>query len=241
MTRAATIVVERDGPVLTVTLDRPAVLNAYSMAMRDDLFGAFSLARDDDSIRAVVIRGNGRAFCSGGDLAEFGAAPSPVVAREVRWKRDVWGLLRALPQPTIAAVHGHAAGSGMEMALLCDLRVAATNAVFSLPETALGLIPGVVGTQTVPRAIGLGRALELVLAERRIDAFEAFRIGLVGSVVRPNRLREEADRLAHRVGEIDGSIAAKVTELVRHARERTHEAGLARERILAAALRRRTK
>jgi enoyl-CoA hydratase/carnithine racemase len=240
MNRTATIVVERDGPVLTVTLDHPAVLNAYSMAMRDDLFGAFSLARDDDSIRAVVIRGNGRAFCAGGDLSEFGAAPSPVVAREVRWKRDVWGLLRALPQPTIAAVHGHAAGSGMEMALLCDLRVAATDAVFSLPETALGLIPGVVGTQTAPRAIGLGRALELVLAARQIDAFEAFRIGLVGSVVRPNRLREAADRLAHRVGEIDGSIAAKVTELVRRARERTHEAGLARERILAAALRRRT-
>jgi enoyl-CoA hydratase/carnithine racemase len=233
-----TIVVEREGPVLTVTLDRPKVLNAYSMEMRDDLFAAFTLARDDGSIRAVVLRGNGSAFCSGGDLAEFGAAPSPVVAREVRWKRDVWGLLRGLPQPTIAAVHGHAAGSGMEMALLCDFRIAATDAVFSLPETALGLIPGVVGTQTAPRAAGLGRALELVLAGRRIDAFEAFRIGLVGSVVRPNRLREEADRLARRASEIDKSIAAGVTELVRRGLERPLEAGLARERIVAAALRR---
>ncbi|MGH7802963.1 MAG: enoyl-CoA hydratase/isomerase family protein [Candidatus Binatia bacterium] len=241
MSRAATIGVERDGPVLIVTLDRPEVLNAYSMAMRDDLFGAFSLARDDDSIRAVVVRGNGRAFCSGGDLAEFGAAPSPVVAREVRWKRDVWGLLRSLPQPTIAAVHGHATGSGMEMALLCDFRIAATDAVFSLPETALGLIPGVVGTQTAPRAIGLARALELVLAERRIDAFEAFRIGLVGSVVRPNRLRGEADRLARRLSEIDGGIAAKVTGLVRRALERTEETGLVRERIVAATLRRESK
>ena len=95
-----TILLDRKGPVISITLNRPEVLNAYNTEMRDDLHAALSTIRVDPTVRAVVLQGNGRAFCSGGDIREFGSAPSPVVAREVRWQRDVWGLLRSLRQPT---------------------------------------------------------------------------------------------------------------------------------------------
>jgi enoyl-CoA hydratase/carnithine racemase len=227
-----TIVFERDGPVASITLDRPKVLNAYNTEMRDDLHAVLSTIRVDRSVRAVVLRGNGRAFCSGGDIREFGSAPSPVVAREVRWQRDVWGLLRSLRQPTIAAIHGHAAGSGLEMALLCDFRMAASGAVLSLPETGLGMIPGVVGTQTVPRALGLGWALDLMLTGRAIDARLALRIGMVGSVVAPGRLRSEAARLARRLAKIDEELLFRVKSLVARGSDLPLAAALAWERVL---------
>lgn len=227
-----TIVFEREGSVAWITLDRPRVLNAYNTEMRDDLFTALSAIRVDRSVRAVVLRGNGRAFCAGGDIREFGSAPSPVVAREVRWQRDVWGLLRSLRQPTIAAIHGHAAGSGLEMALLCDFRIAASGAVLSLPETGLGMIPGVVGTQTVPRAVGVGRALDLVLTGRAIDARLALQIGMVGSVVEPGKLRAEAARLARRLAEIDGELVFRVKTLVVRGLDLPLAAALDWERVL---------
>jgi enoyl-CoA hydratase/carnithine racemase len=233
-----TIVFERDGAVASVVLNRPEVLNAYNTEMRDELYAAFSMLREDETVRAMVLSGAGRAFCSGGDIREFGTAPSPVAAREVRWRRDVWGCLRSLPQLTVAAVHGHATGSGMEMALLCDFRIAASDAAFSLPETGLGMIPGVVGTQTAPRAIGLGRALDLVLTGRRIDARRAQRIGMVGQVVAPSRLRAETDRLARRLAKIDGRLASALKLLVWRGLDLSLEAALAKERAVAGRMRR---
>ena len=228
-----TILFERRGRVAWVTLNRPDVRNAYNTEMRDDLYAALSTVRDDESFRALVLRGAGPAFCSGGDVREFGSAPSPVVAREVRWRRDVWGLLHSLRQPTIAAIHGHAAGSGLEMALLCDFRIAATDAILSLPETGLGMIPGVVGTQTAPRVIGLGRALDVVLTGRRIDAREARRVGLVGSVVLPARLANEAERLARRLVKLDGELISRLKDLVVRGIDLPLTLALARERLIA--------
>jgi enoyl-CoA hydratase/carnithine racemase len=228
-----TILFERDGAVVRITLDRPEVLNAYDTAMRDDLFAALGLVREDASIRAVVLRGNGRAFCSGGDLREFGSAPSPVVARAVRWRRDVWGLVRSLEASTVAAIHGHAAGSGLEMALLCDFRIAARGTRLALPETGLGMIPGVVGTQTLPRVVGEGHALDLLLAGRTIDAREAERLGMVGWVVSGDRLRREADRLASRLADIDGRRAAAVKRLVWRGLDLPLDPALEAERALA--------
>jgi enoyl-CoA hydratase/carnithine racemase len=145
----------------------------------------------------------------------------------------VWGLLRSLRQPTIAAIHGHAAGSGLEMALLCDFRIAATNAILSLPETGLGMIPGVVGTQSAPRAIGVGRTLDMVLAGRRIDAREACRVGLVGSVVLPAHLAEEANRLARRLVKLDGGLVSRVKNLVVRGLDLPLTLALAKERVVA--------
>src|SRR5262249_43437087 len=153
--------------------------NAYSVAMRDDLHAVLSAADADPEIRVLVLRGCGPAFCTGGDLREFGSAPSPFIARQVRWQRDVWGLLLRMRAITLAAVHGLAVGGGMEMALLCDLCLAADDARFALPETGRGMIPGVGGTQTLPRRIGTGRALDVMLTGRWIDAREAAMLGLV--------------------------------------------------------------
>ncbi len=122
-----TVEYDRRGAVAVVTLNRPDKLNAYNVAMRDDLFVALGVADADPEVRVVVLGGNGPAFSTGGDVAEFGSAPSPFVARAVRWQRDVWGRLLRLRAATIAAVHGYTVGGGLEMAMLCDLCVAAAR------------------------------------------------------------------------------------------------------------------
>ena len=138
---------------------------------------------DDADIRAMVLTGAGKAFSTGGDLSEFGSAPSPTIARWVRFRRDVWGRMRALPIPTVAALHGFTVGGGLEMALLCDVAIAAEDTRISLPETGAGMIPGVAGTQTAPRRLGFGRAMDLCITGRWIDAREAMLVGLVAEVV----------------------------------------------------------
>lgn len=194
---APTVLYEKDAAVAVVSLNRPRQLNAYNVTMRDELHAVLHAIKDDPEVRVMILRGEGPSFSTGGDVSEFGFAPSPVRAREVRWLRDNWGLLLHLPQPTIAAVHGYTAGGGLEMALLCDMCLAADDAVFFLPETGLGMIPGVGGTQTAPRAIGLGRALDLVLTGKRLDAGEALKIGLVNRVVPRPALLTAAKSLAY--------------------------------------------
>jgi enoyl-CoA hydratase/carnithine racemase len=227
---SAAVLLERAGGVLSLTLNRPEVLNAYDRAMRDALYDALGLAHADRTIRVVIVRGAGRAFSSGGDLGEFGTAPSPTRAREVRQIRDVWGRWATLPCVSIAAVHGIAAGGGLEMALLCDLVVCARDARFDLPETGLGLIPGVGGTQTLPRAIGLGRAAALLLAGASISGVEAARIGLALEAVPPTRLSDAARRLAARILAVDPRLLTAVKDLLRRGRDLPLREALALER-----------
>ncbi len=205
-----TVLYEKRGEVAWVTLNRPRQLNAYNMAMRDDLFEILSAIHEDEEVRAMVLTGAGDAFSTGGDLSEFGSAPSPVVARWVRFRRDVWGRMRALPIPTIAAIHGYTVGGGFEMALLCDLAIAADDAKISLPETGAGMIPGVAGTQTAPRRLGLGRALDLCLTGRWINAQEALLVGLVTEVVPLARLERRALELARALGKLPREQAALI-------------------------------
>lgn len=205
---------EKDGSIAIVSLNRPRRLNAYNVAMRDALFEVLSAVRDDLDVRAMVLCGNGPSFSTGGDLTEFGTAPSPVAARRVRWQRDVWGTLYRMPKPTIAAVHGYTVGGGLEMALLCDLCVAADDTIFSYPETSLAMIPGVGGTQTTPRLIGLGRALDLILTGRQVGAKEAFDVGLVARVTAPSRLRSEALRLAQQFSQLRPALVAQLKRRV---------------------------
>lgn len=211
----ATVLYEKDGPLALVALNRPTRLNAYNVQMRDDLYQVLQAVRDDPEVRVMILRGEGPAFSTGGDVTEFGSAPSPVAAREIRWRRDVWGTLLSLPQPTIAAVHGYAVGGGMEMALLCDLCVAADDAVFFLPETGLGMIPGVGGTQTTPRAVGLGRALDMVLTGKRVNAEEAWRIKLVNRVVPRQTLLTAAKALAYTLAQCDRTSMVLAKRAVR--------------------------
>lgn len=196
---APAVLYEKRGTLAWVTLNRPDRLNAYNVAMRDALFAALSAIHDDPEVRAMVLRGAGSAFSTGGDVSEFGQAPSPIAARWIRFRRDVWGRLKSLTIPTVAAVHGFTVGGGMEMALLCDVTIAADDARFCLPETGLGMVPGVAGTQTAPRRLKPGWALDLCITGRWIDAQQALFVGLVAEVVARKALDRTAFRYAHRL------------------------------------------
>ena len=208
-----TIILSKDGDVAEIALNRPRVLNAYNIQMRDDMSQALEAVRLDPDVRCVLLRGEGdRAFCTGADLTEFGTAPSRVIARQVRWERDVWGQFLSLGKPIVAALHGFVIGSGIEMAMLCDIRIASDDAVFGLPEAALGMLPAAGGTQTIPRTIGRSRALEALLSNERMDASRARDIGLVHRVVPRETLLEEARAQA-------GELAARPAYLVKSIKE----------------------
>jgi len=231
-----TIRFAKRGAVAIVTLDRPESLNAYDVAMRDDLFAALGAVDDDPDVRVLVLRGAGRAFSTGGDLREFGSAPSPVVARAVRFQRDVWGRLLKLRAATLAAVHGPTVGGGMEMMLLCDVRIAASDTRMALPETGLGMIPGVAGTQTLPRAAGLARALDVTLTGRTLDARTAHRIGLVHRIVPRARLLPTALATARQLSSLDPPVVQAIRRAVRAAFDVPMSAGVELERRLSLGL-----
>ena len=193
-----TLIYEKKDAIASVTINRPEALNVYNIQMRDDLYEVLGALKDDDEVRVAIFKGAGeKAFCAGADLSEFLTAPSPTEARRARFERDVWGLFLSIPQPLIAAVHGYALGSGIEIALCCDIRIASDDAQFGLPEVGLGIIPAAGGTQTLPRTIGRARALEMLLSNRWIGAQEACRIGLVNKVVPDDQLDEEVKKWAH--------------------------------------------
>jgi len=227
---------ERDGRVVTLTLDRPHVLNAYDTAMRDAVHDALAWLHEEPEVTVLVVRGAGRAFSTGGDIAEFGLAPSPIRAREVRRVRDVWRAWATLPCFAIAQVHGHAVGGGLEMALLCDVIVLAHDAQLALPETGLGLVPGVGGTQTLPRAVGEGRAAAMLLAGRAVDGREAARIGLALRSVDARRLEATVRALARRVARLDPRLVRAAKAAVRRGADLPLAAGIALERRLGAAI-----
>jgi enoyl-CoA hydratase/carnithine racemase len=198
---SAVLYEKRDG-VAWVTLNRPDRLNAYNVEMRDNLFEVLSAIYDDPELCAMVLAGAGSSFSTGGDVTEFGQAPSPAAARWIRFRRDVWGRLRNLSVPTVAAVHGFTVGGGMEMALLCDIAIAARDARFCLPETGLGMIPGVAGTQTAARRLKFGWALDLCITGRWIDARQALVLGLVTEVVGRQSLHRTAHEWALRLSRL---------------------------------------
>ncbi|HEY6395525.1 MAG TPA: enoyl-CoA hydratase/isomerase family protein [Candidatus Binataceae bacterium] len=234
------VLYEKRGAIAWVTLNRPDQLNAYNMAMRDDLFEILSAIHEDPGLRAMVLTGAGSAFSTGGDLSEFGTAPSPVVARWVRFRRDVWGRLRKLPIASIAAIHGYTVGGGLEMALLCDIAIAADNTRLCLPETGAGMIPGVAGTQTASRRLGLGRALDLCITGRWIDAQEALLIGLVAEVVPASRLEARANAMARVLSRVPRQAAAIARMAVWEGLDLPLQSGLQLERLLAKRLARMT-
>ena len=228
---------KRGGGVGALTLNRPEVINAFDTRMRDDLFATLAAVRDDPDVRAVLIRGAGeRGFCAGADLTEFGSAPSQAVARQVRWERDLWGLFLSVPKPIVAALHGYVIGSGVEIACLCDLRIASEDAVFRMPETALGMIPAAGGSQTLPRAVGLGAAMKALLVNESIDAERALGLGLVHRVVPRAELAAESERLARRMAEIPPQASAAIKRAVSEGMDSTLAQGLDLERRLSARL-----
>ena len=199
--------------VAEIVLDRPDAMNALSTAMAGRLAAVCGEVAADPAIRAVLLTAAGeRAFCVGADLKERNRMTGAYFARQRPVFRRAFGGIRDLPQPTVAAVHGYALGGGCEIALSCDLIVADETAVFGLPETTVGLVPGGGGTQLALRKLGPGRALDLVLTGRRVDAAEAHRIGLADRLVPAGSARDEALRLA-------GRIAANSPVAVRAAKQ----------------------
>ena len=234
MSSFETIIYEKKDGIAYVTLNRPEVMNRHNIQMRDDMYQVLTAIKDDPDVMVAIFKGAGeRAFCVGADLSEFGTAPPPVIARQVRFERDIWGLFPTLKQPLIAAVHGYALGSGVEIACFCDIRIASDDAIFGLPEVSLGMIPAGGGTQTVPRIIGVGRTLEIFLTGKRIDAKEAHRIGLVNLVVSREELYPKADEMAKKIAS-RGPIAVRCAkEAINRGIELTLDEGLALERKLA--------
>jgi enoyl-CoA hydratase/carnithine racemase len=194
------IIYDKQEGIASITLNRPKALNAYNIRMRDELYEVLGAVRDDPEVEVVILKGAGeKAFCAGADLTEFLTAPAPVFARQARFERDVWGRFLAVRQPVIAAMHGYVLGSGIEMSLCCDIRIASDDAQFGLPEPGLGIIPAAGGSQTLPRVIGVAAALEMLMSGRWLDAVEARRIKLVNRIVARGELMTEVEKIAEKI------------------------------------------
>jgi len=191
------LLIESAGGVCTITLNRPGSMNSLNLRIVEALAEAVAALRFDRSVRVAVITGAGeKAFCSGADLKERATLPPDQVRRFIATIRDTFTAIEALPQPVIAAVNGVALGGGTELALACDLRIASDRATLGLTEVKLAIIPGAGGTQRLPRLIGKGRAMELILTGRSIGAAEALAIGLVNRVAPAGGLMEAVRKLA---------------------------------------------
>jgi enoyl-CoA hydratase/carnithine racemase len=223
----------RDG-VAFVTLNRPQVLNALNLAMRDELWAALDAIEADPDVGVVLFRGAGeRAYSAGADISEFGTSPSFDAARRARLERDLWGRMLHFDKPMIAAIHGYALGAGCEMTMYCDLRLASDDARFGLPETTLGYLPTAGGSQTLPRFIGQGRALDMILGTEPITAAQAFECGLLQWVGPRSELDAMAEAWARRLLALD----PQVLRLARVALRRGIELPLAQGLELEARLR----
>jgi enoyl-CoA hydratase/carnithine racemase len=186
---------EKKGPIAYVTLNRPRVLNALNQRTWENLRTAFEDAREDAQVRGVILTGAGdKAFIAGADISELAHVTAVEAEKSSSYGQAVLNLIENLGKPVIAAVNGFALGGGCETAMACTIRVASENAKFGQPEVKLGLIPGGGGTQRMPRLVGKGRALQLILSGEMISAQEGYRIGLVNEVVPPADLiaRSEA-------------------------------------------------
>ena len=199
--------------VATVTLNRPDVHNAMNETMRRELTRCFQDLATDDEVRVIVVTGGGeRAFSAGADIREFVEPASATRFREQRKRLDFRQAMDLCWQPIIAAIRGYAFGGGLELALACDIRLASEDAQLGLTEVNLAIIPGGGGTQRLPRVVGRGKALEMILTAARIPAAEALRIGLVERVVPTDRLQTEARELAR-------TLADKAPVALRYAKE----------------------
>ena len=208
-----TILYAVEDQVATITLNRPDVHNAQNDTLRRELHQVFGTLSTDDDVKVVVVTGAGeRAFSAGADIREFVEPASPTQLRERRKRIDYRSMMDRCAQPIIAAINGFALGGGLELALACDIRIAAENATLGLTEINLAIIPGGGGTQRLPRLIGRGKALEMILTGARIPAAEALRIGIVERVVPAGKALEAATELAR-------SIAEKAPIALRYAKE----------------------
>ncbi len=230
----AEVETSRDGAVLTITLNRPDVLNAFNSDMHRGLAAALKDARDG-GVRAVLITGAGRGFCVGQDLTEFREAPGDIGSRLRQNYHPNIRAIRALEKPVIAAVNGAAAGAGMSLACACDLRLAADSATFVPAFINIGLIPDSGGSYFVTRILGPARAFEWLASGKRLTASEAHAWGLVSEVVETDALPSRAAELAAQLADLPTRGVGMTKRLLDHAVTATLEQQLEREAQLQAA------
>lgn len=206
---------EIEGRIAIITLNRPKSMNALNSELLKDGIELLKEINSNKDIGAVIVTGSEKFFAAGADILEVANIHSVVdVPDFIRLARGMINGFSELNQPTIAAVAGLALGGGCELALACDMRIAAENAIFGVPEIKLGLLPGAGGTQRLPRLVGEGRAMQLMLTGDPIDASEAFRIGLVNSVVSADALLNEARKLANKIAAMPGYAVTTIKHLV---------------------------
>src|SRR5437899_2568413 len=204
------VLYEKKGAIAYVTLNRPKVLNALNRRTWEDLRTAFEDARDDTAVRGVILTGAGdKAFIAGADINELARVTAIEGEEASSFGQAVLNLIENLGKPVIAAVNGFALGGGCETAMACTLRIAAETAQFGQPEVMLGLVPGGGGTQRLPRLVGKGRALQLILSGDMITAQEAYRIGLVNEIVPAADLITRAEAILKKIAS-NAPIAVKL-------------------------------
>ncbi len=188
---------ETDGPVAVLTVNRPEKLNAVDNATVEELDRALAAVEKDAALRALILTGaGGKAFVAGADIGELQRRDFIAGRTDTRRRQEVYTRIEQLEIPSIAAIGGWALGTGLELAMACTLRIAAENAKLGQPEVKLGIIPGAGGTQRLPRLVGMGRAMEMILTGEPVDAARAYEMGLVNRVVSPESLMDEALKLA---------------------------------------------
>jgi enoyl-CoA hydratase len=203
------VLYEKKGAIAYVTVNRPKVLNALNTPTWKDLRTAFEDARDDTAIRGVILTGAGnKAFIAGADISELAHATPVEAQQSSRFGQEVLDLIENLGKPVVAAVNGFALGGGCETAMACTIRIAVESAKFGQPEVKLGLLPGGGGTQRLPRLVGKGRALQLILSGEMITAQEAYRIGLVNEIVPATDLITRAEAILKQIA-ANAPIAVK--------------------------------
>jgi len=227
----ANILVERRSAVGIVTLNRPQALNALNAALVAEIGRALDDLEADDAIGAIVLTGNEKAFAAGADIKEM-ADKTYMQAYAEDFITKGWERVAQCRKPVVAAVAGFALGGGCEVAMMCDIVIAADNARFGQPEINLGTMPGAGGTQRLPRFIGKAKAMDLCLTGRMMDAAEAERLGLVSRIVPPDKLMDEALAVADKVASMSRPIAMMVKEAVNRAFETTLAEGVRFERRL---------
>jgi enoyl-CoA hydratase len=223
------LVVEKRGPVAVVTVNRPEKLNALNIQTREEIVSALEELRDNDEIRVVVFTGAGdKAFIAGADINEF-AGKTALEQRAIMKNRRTFDSVEDFPKPVIAMINGYALGGGCELAMACDIRVASTTAKLGQPEIKLGIIPGGGGTQRLPRLVGEGKAMELILTGDMISAEEAERLGLVNYVVPPEQLEKKTMEVAARIAEMSPVAVSMAKQAVKNSARLGLIAGLEAE------------
>ncbi len=226
------VLIEQREAALLLTINRPEKRNALNAEVRAALIAAIQSAGADDSVRCIVITGSGdKAFVAGADIGEF-ATRTPVDQFHVMRAPHVNDVIDQCKKPVIAAINGYCLGGGLELAMACDFRLASSTATFGQPEIHLGIIPGSGGTQRLPRLVGLGAAMRMILTGASIDAAEALRLGLVEQVVTPEKLTESAMQTAALIASKSPIAVAAAKEATRSAMSTPLSEGLRTERGL---------